>query len=139
MGGTPPDWTSLRISDLFPAINDLIRYINDTFNKLMKGLDSATNSLIEFIDLLQAKIEALSDMLKEVQELLKRIINVLTIQGALYCLTIPPNSGGADYFKQAVETSIGYPEDAEYAAGVVLLYTDGGTGVALDWIMSSLS
>jgi len=48
----------LRISDLFPEINDVLRYINETFNKLSKGLESATDSLIKFIDLLQAKINA---------------------------------------------------------------------------------
>jgi len=139
LGGTPPDWKALRISDLFPEVNDLIRYINSTFDQLAKGLTSATNSLVDFIDLLQTKIDALSDMLKEAQDLLKRMAEGLTIQGGFYCLMVPSNSGGAEYFNNAVRTSIGYPEDAEYAGGIVFLYTDGGTAIALDWIVSSLS
>jgi len=139
LGGTPPDWKAIRISDLFPEVNDLLRYINNTFDQLAKGLTSATNSLIDFIDLLQAKIDALSDMLKEAQDLLKKLAEGLTIQGGFYCLTVPANSGGTEYFSKAIRTSIGYPEDSEYAGGIVFLYTDGGTGVALDWIISSLS
>lgn len=136
--GIPPDWKSIRISDLFPAVNDLIRYLKDTFDQLSKGLASATDSLIDFIDLLQAKIDALSDMIKKVQSLLKRMANILALQGGIYVLVIPPKSGGATYFNTAIKNSTGYPLDAEYAGGLVFLYTDGGTGVALDWIISSL-
>ena len=138
LGGVPPDWKSIRISDLFPAVNDLIRYINNTFDQLSKGLASATESLIDFIDLLQKKIDALSDMLKEAKALLKRMENALTIQGGFYCLIIPPNSGGITYFNNAIKTSTGFPSDAEYAGGIVFMYTDGGTGVALDWFIRSL-
>jgi len=139
LGGTPPDWKALRISDLFPEVNDLLRYMNTTFDSLLKSLESATISLTDFIDLLQTKIDALSDMIIETQDLLKKMTDALTIKGGFYCLAIPPNSGGASYFNEAIQTATGYPEDAEYAGGIVLLYTDGGTGVALDWIISSLS
>jgi len=139
IAGVPPDWKAIRISDLFPEVNDMVRYLNNTFSQLVKGLDGATNSLVQFIDLLQSKIDALSEMLKEAQDLLKKMTEGLTIQGGIYVLTIPASSGGVDYFKNALRTSIGYPTDAEYAGGIVLLYTDGATGTALEWITSSLS
>ncbi len=138
LGGTPPDWKSLRVSDLFPSVNDLIRYINNAFDQISKGLESATSSLTDFIDLLQTKIDALSEMLKEAQALLKRMAEALTIQGGFYFLEIPAKSGGAEYFKNALRTSINYPPDSEYTGGIVFLYTDGGTAVALDWIMGSI-
>lgn len=136
--GVPPDWKSIRISDLFPEINDLIRYIKNTFDQLANGLTSATDSLIDFINLLQTKVDALANMIKEVQELLKRLIKILTLQGGIYVLIIPPKAGGSEYFNEAIRTSVGYPTDGEYTGGVVFLYTDGGTGKALDWILSSL-
>jgi len=136
--GNPPDWYSIRIADLFPIFNDLLSYVQNVMNSFLSSLESATKALIDFIDLLQAKIEALSDLAKKIQKFINDIVENLQIQGGFYTLEIPYASGGNDYFIDSLRDASGAPENSDYAGGVVLLYTDGATGAALDFILAPI-
>lgn len=134
-GGTSPDWFRLSPADLFPEINDILRYVENTLNQFFKGLDSATNALSDFIDLLIQKVEALQDIIERIKELVKKATDILTVQAGLYYLKIPPQTGGNNYLKSALQNATGAP-NGDFAAGVLLVYGDGATQKALDFLFA---
>lgn len=136
--GTPPDWYSIRVSDLFPIFNDMLGYVQNTMNTFLSSLEGATKALTDFIELLEVKVEALADLAKKVQKFINDIIENLTIQGGFYFLEIPFALGGNDYFMDSLKNATGSPEDSDYAGGVVFLYSSGATGKALDFILAPI-
>lgn len=136
--GTPPNWYSIKPSDLFPVLNDILRYIQDTANKLLTSFENATKSLTDFIDLMIAKVEALSAMAQEIKDLLEKIANQMKLTAGLYYLNIPYKSGGLEYFKSALTSAIGKPEKSDYAGGIVVLYADGATTKAMNLIFGAI-
>jgi len=136
--GNPPDWYSIRPADLFPIFNDLTRYIQDLANKLLNSFENATKSLTDFIDLLIAKVQALSDLANEIKNLLEQITKQMYLTAGLYFLNIPYKKGGVDYIKSALTTATGTPTQSNYTAGVVILYSAGATMKAVDLLFGSL-
>jgi len=139
LSGTPPDWYSIRLGDLFPILNDMLRYIENVMKGFLSGLESATNSLTDFIDLLQTKIDALSEIAKEVQDLVKQAAEILNLKGGFYTLTIPAKKGGNDYFIEALSSATNAPHNTDYAGGIVFLYSNAKTARALTWFMQKIT
>ncbi|MDB4330350.1 hypothetical protein N9948_01370 [bacterium] len=133
IGGTPPDWFRVSVADLFPVINDMVRYIENTAQNFLKSLESASLALVDFIDLLLKKIEALSDIAKRLRDLIEEALNILTIKGGFWFLQIPAQPGGNAYLQESLLNSTGRP-DSDYAAGVMFVYGDGATQKAIDFI-----
>ena len=136
--GNPPNWYSIKPSDLFPIFNDVLKYIQDTANKLLNSFENATKCLTDFIDLLIAKVEALSKMAQEIKDLLEQIARQMKLQAGLYFLNIPYKSGGLEYFKSALTEAIGKPDSSDYTGGVVLMYSLGSTAKAMDLLFGPL-
>ena len=136
--GTPPDWYSIRVGDLFPSLSDLLRYIENVLKQFLSSLESATKSLTDFIELLQTKVAALSAMAEELRQLLKDLTDILKIKGGVYFLEIPTKKGGADYFKTTMYAATGRPLKSDYSAGIVLLYSSTRTAQAMQFLFKSM-
>jgi hypothetical protein len=121
--GTPPDWQSTSIGDLFPPIYNLIKLIDDFLTTLLKSLQGMTQAVLDFINLIQQKITDLTDLLTRI----KSYLDILAYDfkgGGFYLLNVPPQTGGNTYLKQAIENSTKGPSSDEtgFTAGVVIAY-----------------
>lgn len=135
--GLPPDWFRLSVADLFPIINDVIRYIENNSRALLRSLEDATNALTDFIDTLIKRVETLQDIIRRLQELAEKMAEILTFKAGVWSLNIPARPGGTEYLKKALNTSVGRPS-ADFAGGVLFVYADGSTQKALEFIFKSL-
>ena len=115
----------------------MIDTVNNTTQRFLSAYNDAGKSLIDFIELLQTKVETLSDMAEELRSILKKLAEILKFNGGFYFLRIPPGTGGVTYFIESLQNATGGPENSDYAAGVVVLYTDGGTADALKLLLGS--
>jgi len=135
--GLPPDWFRISLADLFPVINDVIRYIENNARGLLRSLEDATNALTEYIDTLIKRVETLNDIIKRLQELAERLANILSFQGGIWILEIPPRQGGTEYLKSSLKNSIGRPS-SDFAGGVMFVYADGATQKALNFLFKAI-
>jgi hypothetical protein len=131
--GVAPDWFRVSAADLFPVVNDLLRYVENVMNQIFSSLESATNALTDFIDLLIQKVETLQDIIERIRDLIKRAAEVLTINAGIYYLKIPAKVGGNNYIKTSLQNATGKPA-GDFAAGILLVYGDGATQKALDFL-----
>lgn len=124
---------------MFPCVDDLIRYIQEKANSILSGLQSSTNSLVDFINLLQQKVQALSSTILEIKQIIDRIVGLLSLQGGIYTLYIPPNIGGNQYIKTSLQSATGAPTNSDYAGGFVFLASEAVTWTALEFIFGKLN
>jgi hypothetical protein len=133
--GISPDWERLALSDLFPLLKDTFNYIENVLQQISRGLESASNALIDFIDLLIQKVESLLSVISRLEQLLIELVQSLNLGLGVYILEIPNNLGGNNYLKNCLLNSKQRPL-GDYAAGIMFLYTDGGTKRAIDLLFS---
>jgi len=134
----PPDWYSLRLTDLFPYLSDVIKQIEAVLKSILGFIDSIITALSQFMDGLINKIALLTGLLNSLYMLIYKLEQLLTIKVSLYYLQIPFNTGGVTYFKNAITTAAGAPANTDYAGGVVFLVSDGGVLKALNYLFSAL-
>jgi hypothetical protein len=134
--GIAPDWERLALSDLFPILKDTFNYIENVLQQISRGLESASNALIDFIDLLIQKVESLLSILNRLEQLLIQLVQSLTLSVGVFILEIPNNLGGNNYLRRCLLNSKNRPL-GDYAAGIIFLYTDGGTRRAIDLLFST--
>lgn len=133
IGGAPPDWFRLSMADLFPILNDALRFIENTAQSFLSSLEDATNAITEFLDTLISRVEALNEIIKRLQEIAERLAEILTISLGFWILKIPARPGGNEYLKQALITSTNRP-NSSFTAGIIFVYGDGATQKALDFM-----
>ena len=121
--GTPPDWTSISLGDLFPAIYALAKFIDDFLTALINSLKGMAQAIIDFISLIQKKITDLTNLLSKIKTYVDILANDFK-GGGFYLLNVPPQVGGNEYLKQAITNATNGPSSDEcgYTAGVVLAY-----------------
>lgn len=137
--GSPPNWYKTSIFELVPDIEDLLGYLQDKANSILNSISSSTETLIAFIDLLQQKIIALSNIIKDIQDILNRILNIMKIDGGFFTLWIPPPPSsstvrGNAYLQKTILTAPGAPTSSEYTGGIMFTSATPATETALQFI-----
>jgi hypothetical protein len=122
----PPNWNRLAIKDFLPQIGAVADLIDSFVSGILSSAESPIKSLIDFIDLLDAKIKSIQSFISRIQELLD-LIGRLQIQlPNIYKLEIPV-CNGTDEMKAFIERATRPLSSAEdFAVGVVLIA--GGVG-----------
>ena len=120
---TPPDWYSIRTIDFIPGLSDLIDWINNFAQALLSGVDTASKTLTDFINLLQQRVEALTKLIEQLEDTLNKLTNIFPANAGIYLLKIDFHAGGNDYFKNALITSTNTPTSTSigYCGGIVFL------------------
>lgn len=136
--GTFPDWQSIKVPDLFPMLTDVITYVNNVFDSYYQSVQSTTNSLLAFIDLLEQKVNALEELANAFKKILESLVETLRISAGFYFLEIPSKTGGNDYFISALKEATGAPENTDYTGGIVLLYSSGSAKTILDFLFKTI-
>jgi len=134
--GYPPDWTRVSMLDLFPVLGDISRYIEENSQNFLRSLEDASQAVLDFIDTLIKKVEVLSDIIKRLQDLIASLVNLLSFQAGFWYLRIPSKPGGNEYLKRALRSSTNRP-NADFAAGILIVYGDGGTQKILDFLFKN--
>lgn len=129
-----PDWSSVRLSaiGLFPQIDELMKIMQGLLDSLLAGTEKMSNSITNFIDLLQKKIDSLRNLLENIKSILVVITEDFALPN-LYFLRIPYGSGGNEYLKTSIQNAMGGPnlDNSAYTSGIVFVYTTPGLGDAL--------
>ena len=121
--GTPPDWFSFTLLDLVPDIKSAIKMMGDIIQSLLSGTDKFGDSILNFLNLIEMKIDNLQSFIDKIDSVLNMITENFSGPG-FYLLWVPPSTGGNEYFKNAVSTAKGGPSSDifGYTGGVVLLF-----------------
>ena len=120
--GTYPDWNAIKLGDFLP-LTELIEIIQKFINSLLSGTEKLTDSVINFISLIQKKIEYIQGILARIQEMLE-LLDTIFFDAGIHLLNIPTSKGGNEYLKKSISSAQGGP-----SSGI-----DGFTGGAmLSW------
>lgn len=121
-----PDWDSVRFNS--------VKFLADTQNELnkqlafMRGLIGSTDDMIgDFLELVERKIDNLTRVIDEFNDLIDTIKNALNASG-VYLLDVPPAIGGVNYLKEQIEDSQFQSSRDLISASVV--YVGGGASLA---------
>ena len=122
-----PDWWSYRPLMVTPYINDLMKIINKWTERELQAIQKGSETVAEFIDLLNKKIEELEKFIDEVQKIIDWIDLIFSVNVGFYILDIGithPKLGGINRIKQVINSAEGGPSSDSngYTTGVVLLY-----------------
>jgi hypothetical protein len=123
---SPPNWSRLAIKDFIPQINQAADIIDAFVNGILSSAESPIKALVDFIDLLDAKIKSMEAFIQRLQDLLN-LLNSLKVQlPNIYKLEIPI-CNGTDQLKNEIENATRPLSSADdFAVGVVLIA--GGFG-----------
>jgi len=124
---TPPDWYSIRTIDFIPGLSDLIDWINNLAQSLLSGVDTASKTLTDFIDLLQQRVDALTKLIEQLADTLDKLTRIFPANAGIYLLKIDFHIGGNDYFKNALINSTNTPTSTSvgYCGGIIFLVGAG--------------
>jgi hypothetical protein len=129
-----PDWSSQKFSviSLFPQIQTVLNYMHDLVKNLLAGTEKMDSSILQFINLLEQKIDYLTKTIQTINQYLQNLIEDFSIPD-LYTLYIPYASGGNNYLKTSLTTAKNGPiqKDSAYTAGIVLVLGTPGLADAL--------
>jgi len=107
--GTPPDWISVRVVDIFPFIDAILETMENIIDSLLAGTEKLTDTLVNFINLIQEKIDNLRRFVDKIQNLLDVLVVDFNIPG-LYILEIPFGVGGNEYLKTSIQNATDGPD-----------------------------
>ena len=120
-----PDWSSVTLSvlDLFPQIGEVIIIMDNLISSLLSGIEKMDTAIVNFIDMILKKIEALKQFIVTINSYLQSLLTDFNIPD-LYFLNIPYANGGNDYIKSSLRNSKNGPvqDPTAYTAGVVIAY-----------------
>jgi hypothetical protein len=140
--GSPPNWDKLGLNllQLFPAINDVIDQLLIFLNSLKSGTDKNADAIINFINLIQTKIDNLNNFIAKIQVVLNILKNDFSGPG-FYLLNVQPKIGGTQYLKQSIQFAENGPnsDGTGFTAGVVLAYGAPAGGESIDAIKNAMN
>jgi len=123
LGGVPPDWISIvPLRDIIPWSGSFLYDLLDKIRALIDAFNGIMQEIIDFIDLLIRKIEVLEAFIQFLIELLNFIES---LEIGAYLLSVPQVDGTAAAWVNAVDSAGGIrpPSGAGgYSAGVALAY-----------------
>lgn len=123
---TPPDWARAAVKDLFPQINQVADLIDAFTNNVLSSAESAVKVIVDFIDLLDAKIKSIQDFITRINSLLDVVKNLKLELPNMYKLEIPLQNGTSG-LRSFIESAIRpTSSSSDYTVGIVLI--SGGTG-----------
>ena len=125
--GKEPNWKSIRVGDVIPAIGDLGRII-DAFGRTITTAIAPSNVYSQFADLLGDKAAYLLGIAQVIEDTLEELNALLNIEGA-FVLQIY-GQGDAEWLQNNLLNARGGPfdvENAEFTAGAAFLATGGTT------------
>jgi Abnormal spindle-like microcephaly-assoc'd, ASPM-SPD-2-Hydin len=137
--GTPPDWVSYTILDLVPDLKQVIKLMSDVIESLMSGTEKFGESILTFLNLIEAKIDSLQKFIDQIDSVLTMITEIFSGPG-FYLLNVPLNSGGNEYFKKALMNAKNGPSSDifGYTAGITILYGGPSGDVSMKAIEKAL-
>lgn len=133
--GAPPNWASFRTSNIIPAeVFGMIRKIEAEMRGLLSAYDGIVTDVITFIELLEARINALNDLITYVESILN-ILSNLTFPSAS---TLLVSGSGIDGVITEYLAAEGGPEPNEdnYTVGAVLMWAVPGLSLFFDLLQS---
>jgi len=123
--GDPPNWIAFRVSNLIPApVFGVIRKIEAEIRGLLEAYEGIVKDIISFIELLEARIVALNDLIGFVEEIIEVLKN-LTFPSASTVLVHGSGLGGM-LNEYLAATGGPEPNDDNYTVGAVLLFAIPG-------------
>lgn len=129
-----PDWSAYQISaiDLFPQIKEVMTIMDNLLQILIDGISKMDSAIVTFINLLEAKIKYLSDLITMVNSFIQNLIENFSIPN-VYFLSVPFSNGGNAYIQNSISGATGGPKQdpSSLTSGVVLLYGASALGDAL--------
>jgi len=124
--GREPNWITFRpLRDLLPPISELFNMLISELRAILEAYDSLIKSIVDAIDLLTARIQAIEALIKRIEAL---ILEILSLRGGFYMLYVPEVNGLGEFIsaiQQAEDGPISSPD--AYTAGVVGVY--GGPSI----------
>lgn len=126
--GSPPDWDSRVLAELFVDMQFIIKALDN----ISASLEAATNiadEIIKFARILLKRIEQLRAKLSAILEAIARFIELLSLTG-VYVLTVT-HSGSASDFIDAIKEAEKAPEFDEYSYTTGLVITAGVESASL--------
>jgi hypothetical protein len=123
LGGVPPDWISIvPLRDIIPWSGSFLYDLLDKIRALIDAFNGIMQEIINFIDLLIRKIEALEAFIQFLIDLLNFIES---LEFGSYLLSVPQVDGTVSAWINAVDTAGGIRPPSGpggYSAGVALAY-----------------
>lgn len=131
---TPPDWERVAVKDLVPQITQVADLIDAFTNKMLSSAESAVKAIVDFIDLLDAKIKSIQDFITRINDLLEFIKKLKIELPNMYKLEIPLQNGTAG-LKSFIESAVRPTTSAnDYTVGVVLVAGGAGSGTIVSFL-----
>lgn len=122
------NWSSIKLTAMIPWFGEVVNILND-FLETLKGMTtSASDSFLDFLDQIQAKVSMYTNILGAVSYLIERIKDLVLGPSAAF-LNVPPEKGGMPVFLQRVRNAQGGDEFSGsngISVGLILVY--GGSG-----------
>jgi len=123
---TNPDWIGFTLKSI-PLIDDTRKLLLKVL-AMLKGFLQAEDPVIALIEIIEKKVEALNDIVKDFQELVDQFKAALNATG-IYVLDIPESTGGTEYIKESLrDDAMSDLVDNKYTA--MILFVAGTLGTA---------
>lgn len=112
--GTPPNWETIRLfEDFMPIVDELLGAVSEKLRGFITGGQGVVKDVGEYIDFLNRRIAFLIEFIEDLEETLQLLVNT---DFGVYFLNIIPNSGGVNYFMNALQTAESAPESSNLSA-----------------------
>lgn len=121
--GPYPNWSSINAQALIKPIEAFIEVLKKWVDRELAGIQSGSDTVAQFIDLLAKKIEELEKVIDTIQQIVETITSIFSSDVGFHILMIEPGSGGSERIKRLIQTAEGGPSSGSdgYTAGLVML------------------
>jgi hypothetical protein len=121
--GPYPNWSSINAQALIKPIEAFIEVLKKWVDRELAGIQSGSETVTQFIDLLARKIEELEKIIDTIQQIVETITSIFSSDVGFHILMIEPASGGSERIKRLIQTAEGGPSSGSdgYTAGLVML------------------
>jgi len=123
-----PDWKSVRLSDIYPELVELVDIGFDAVLSLFVAGSTILESVVELINSIQAKLDWLDSIIDLIDQLIEDLDDMLNTTG-LHALFISSNDG-IEGLKTKLENATNVPFDGNgFFAGMTILAGGDATSI----------
>lgn len=130
--GKISNWSSIKLTAMIPWFGEIVNIL-DNFLETLKGMvTSASESFLDFLDQIQAKVQMYTNILGAVSYLVTQIKDLL-LSPSIAFLNVPPEKGGMPVFLQRVRNAQGtedFSGSNGISIGITLVYGASGGNLA---------